>query len=100
MSKHTAETAGAAMALPILDAAVATAYGAFCDLGLTSAAARDAILTHVSDTVTAHAYERDGVPVPVDVGDVLAGEDDNPAKEDDAPLPADEDDTGGGVRPR
>jgi hypothetical protein len=77
MTKPTAETAGAAMALPILDAAVATAYGAFCDIGLTAAAARDALITQVADTVTALAYERDGVP-----------------------APADEDDTGGGVRPR
>lgn len=90
MTEHAAETAGAAMALPILDAAVATAYGAFCDLGLTSAASRDAILTHVSDTVTALAYERDGVPVPAD----------HAAVDETVDESADEDDTGGGVRPR
>lgn len=67
------QDAGAAMAIPMLDAATRATYTAFRDLGLSADAARDAIDAHVLDTIAAAAYERDGVPLPVDTDDDSGG---------------------------
>lgn len=65
--------AGAAMAIPMLDAATRAAYTAFRDLGLSADAARDAIDAHVLDTIAAAAYERDGKPLTADLDDDTGG---------------------------
>lgn len=58
----TENDAGAAIAIPMLDAATRAAYTAFRDLGLSSDAARDAIDAHVLDTIASCRAERDDAP--------------------------------------
>lgn len=65
--------AGAAMAIPMLDAATRATYTAFRDLGLSADAARDAIDAHVLDTIAAAARERDGKPLTADTDDDTGG---------------------------
>lgn len=65
----TENDAGAAITLAALDSTTHAAYTALRDLGLSAAAARDALITQVADTITATAHEIDGTPVDEDQAD-------------------------------